>query len=136
MQLGMVGPGKMGANMTQRLLRGGHHLVVYDRNPKAVRRAAEKDAAGVDSLQAVVQELRPPRALAEDQSLARVSPQVADSGEGRRTVPEAIDLNVPAPVATLSLIQRLRSRDTESYADRLLAVLLNQVGGYAIERKP
>ena len=55
----------------------------------------------------------------------------ADSGEGRWTVQEAIDLEVPAPVITLALIQRLRSRDTGSYADRLLAVLRNQFGGHA-----
>ncbi len=48
---------------------------------------------------------------------------------------EAIDLDVPAPVATLSLIQRLRSRDRESYADRLLAALRNQFGGHAVKRE-
>lgn len=47
---------------------------------------------------------------------------------------EAIDLDVPAPVASLSLIQRLRSRDTESYADRLVAALRNQFGGHAVQR--
>jgi 6-phosphogluconate dehydrogenase len=51
-------------------------------------------------------------------------------------VAEAIALDVPAPVITLSLIQRLRSRDTESYADRLLAALRHQFGGHAIQREP
>ncbi len=74
------------------------------------------------------------RALAEDQKLAHIAPYVEDSGEGRWTVFEAIDLDVPAPVATLSLIQRLRSRDSESYADRLLAALRNQFGGHAVKR--
>jgi 6-phosphogluconate dehydrogenase len=74
------------------------------------------------------------RALAEDQTLSAIAPFVADSGEGRWTATEALDLNVPAPVMTLSLIARLRSRDTESFADRLLAALRNQFGGHPIER--
>jgi 6-phosphogluconate dehydrogenase len=48
---------------------------------------------------------------------------------------ETIDQDVPAPVIALSLIQRLRSRDEESYADRLLAVLRGQFGGHAIRRE-
>jgi 6-phosphogluconate dehydrogenase len=74
------------------------------------------------------------RALAEDASLADIAPWVSDSGEGRWTVAEAIDLDVPAPVITLALLQRLRSRDTESYADRMLAALRNQFGGHAVKR--
>ena len=74
------------------------------------------------------------RALAEDQDLAEIAPWVPDSGEGRWTVFEAIDLDVPAPVASLALIQRLRSRDEESYSDRLLSALRNQFGGHAVKR--
>jgi 6-phosphogluconate dehydrogenase len=59
---------------------------------------------------------------------------VDDSGEGRWTIAEAIDLNVPAPVITLSLLQRLRSRDTDSYSDKLLAAMRNQFGGHAITK--
>ena len=47
---------------------------------------------------------------------------------------EAIDLDVPAPVITHSLIARLRSRDAESYADRMLSALRNQFGGHAITK--
>ena len=54
---------------------------------------------------------------------------------GRWTVKEAIDLDVPAPVASLALIARLRSRDEESFSDRLLAALRNQFGGHAIKRE-
>jgi 6-phosphogluconate dehydrogenase len=75
------------------------------------------------------------RALEEDQQLTGISPYVSDSGEGRWTVFEAIDLDVPAPVITHALIQRLRSRDEESYADRLLAALRNQFGGHAVKRE-
>jgi 6-phosphogluconate dehydrogenase len=76
------------------------------------------------------------RALAENPSMEGIAPWVSDSGEGRWTVAEAIDLDVPAPVISLALIQRLRSRDDESYADRLLAAMRNQFGGHAIKREP
>jgi 6-phosphogluconate dehydrogenase len=75
------------------------------------------------------------RALSADASLADIAPYVSDSGEGRWTVAEAIDLDVPAPVITLSLIQRLRSRDAESFADRMLAALRNQFGGHAVKHE-
>jgi 6-phosphogluconate dehydrogenase len=72
------------------------------------------------------------RALREHGDLAAIAPWVADSGEGRWTVAEAIALDVPAPVMTLALIQRLRSRDENSFGDRLLAALRQQFGGHAI----
>ena len=74
-------------------------------------------------------------ALQEDQDLSAIAPYVSDSGEGRWTVAEAIDLDVPAPVITHSLITRLRSRDEDSYADRLLAAMRNQFGGHAIKKQ-
>ena len=75
------------------------------------------------------------RALGENPEMAGIAPYVSDSGEGRWTVAEAIDLDVPAPVITLALLQRLRSRDAESYADRLLAAMRNQFGGHAIKKE-
>ena len=72
------------------------------------------------------------RALEENPAMAGIAPYVSDSGEGRWTVAEAIALDVPAPVMTLALLQRLRSRDEESYGDRLLAAMRNQFGGHAI----
>jgi 6-phosphogluconate dehydrogenase len=74
-------------------------------------------------------------ALADNPTLAGIAPHVADSGEGRWTVAEAIDLDVPAPVITQSLIERLRSRDADSFADKLLAAMRNQFGGHAIQRE-
>jgi 6-phosphogluconate dehydrogenase len=71
------------------------------------------------------------RALQEDPGMTTVAPYVGDSGEGRWTVAEAIDLDVAAPVITHSLIARLRSRDAESYSDRLLAAMRKQFGGHA-----
>lgn len=75
------------------------------------------------------------RALAEDSELRNIEPFVADSGEGRWTVFEAIDQDVATPVITLSLLQRLRSRDKESFSDRLLAVMRQQFGGHPVKRK-
>jgi len=74
------------------------------------------------------------RALHDDQDLSSIAPYVSDSGEGRWTVAEAIDLDVPAPVITLALLQRLRSRDSESFTDRLLSALRNQFGGHAVKK--
>lgn len=73
-------------------------------------------------------------ALKEDQDLSDIAPYVSDSGEGRWTVAEAIDLDVPAPVITHSLIARLRSRDEVGYGDRMLAAMRNQFGGHAIKK--
>jgi 6-phosphogluconate dehydrogenase len=73
-------------------------------------------------------------ALDEDTELADIKPWVADSGEGRWTVFEAIDLDVPAPVITLSLQMRFASRDEENYTARMLAALRNQFGGHAIKK--
>ena len=72
-------------------------------------------------------------ALKENAEMAGIAPYVSDSGEGRWTVAEAIDLDVPAPVITLSLLQRLTSRDSDSYSDKLLAAMRNQFGGHAIK---
>lgn len=74
-------------------------------------------------------------ALQENQSLDGIAPFVPDSGEGRWTVFEAIDLDVPAPVITHSLMTRFRSRDSYSYADRLLSAMRNKFGGHAIKKE-
>ncbi|HEV8353829.1 MAG TPA: decarboxylating 6-phosphogluconate dehydrogenase [bacterium] len=73
-------------------------------------------------------------ALTKDQELADVRPYVQDSGEGRWTVKEAIDLDVTAPVITISLLQRFASRDAYGYADRLLALMREQFGGHEVKR--
>ncbi len=73
-------------------------------------------------------------ALDEDTALTDIKPWVADSGEGRWTVFESIDLDVPAPVITLSLQMRFASRDEENFTARMLAALRNQFGGHAIKK--
>jgi 6-phosphogluconate dehydrogenase len=72
-------------------------------------------------------------ALQENPNLDGLAPYVSDSGEGRWTVAEAIDLDVPAPVITLSLLQRLTSRDTDSFSDKLLAAMRQKFGGHAVK---
>lgn len=74
-------------------------------------------------------------ALAHDQELTGIKGWVADSGEGRWTVCDAIGRDVPAPVITLSLLRRIESRRKEDFAARLLAVMRNRFGGHEIKRK-
>jgi len=73
-------------------------------------------------------------ALDEDTELKDIKPWVADSGEGRWTVFESIDLDVPAPVITLALQMRFASRDEENYPARMLSALRNQFGGHAMKK--
>jgi len=74
-------------------------------------------------------------ALARNPQLDGIAPFVPDSGEGRWTVAEAIDLDVSAPVITLSLLERLRSREKNSFSDRMLSALRNQFGGHAMVKE-
>ena len=72
----------------------------------------------------------------EGNDLEAIKGYVSDSGEGRWTVAEAIDHDVPAPIITLALIERFRSRrEPDSYTDRVLAALRNEFGGHAIKER-
>ena len=73
------------------------------------------------------------RAFEKDSNLHALKGFVADSGEGRWTVQEAIDLDVPAPVITLSLLMRLRSRQEDSFSAKVIAALRNEFGGHAVK---
>lgn len=63
MELGMIGLGKMGAFMTERLVRGGHRVVGFDRDAAAVKRVVDKGAAGIDSIEKLIEQLKEPRAV-------------------------------------------------------------------------
>jgi 6-phosphogluconate dehydrogenase len=83
MQLGMIGLGRMGANMVRRLMRNGHQCVVYDRSPEAVKALASEGAVGASSLGDFVAKLKPPRAAwlmvpaaAVDGTLADLAPRM------------------------------------------------------------
>ena len=72
------------------------------------------------------------RALSRDGELAGIQGYVEDSGEGRWTVEEAMRLDVPAPVITLSLLARFRSRQEESFGAKVIAALRKEFGGHAV----
>jgi len=72
------------------------------------------------------------RAFSRDGQLAGLRGYVEDSGEGRWTVEEAMHLHVPAPVITLSLLARFRSRQEESFGAKVIAALRNEFGGHAV----
>lgn len=74
------------------------------------------------------------RALEENPTLEGIAPYVPDSGEGRWTVVESIDLGVSLPVITLALQERFRSREDMPFSDRLLAAMRNQFGGHAVKK--
>jgi 6-phosphogluconate dehydrogenase len=73
-------------------------------------------------------------ALHKNPNLDGLEAYVVDSGEGRWTVAEAIDLNVSAPVITESLIRRIRSREENNFTDRMLAIQRNAFGGHAVKK--
>jgi len=73
-------------------------------------------------------------ALKKNPQLDGLEAYVVDSGEGRWTVAEAIDLNVSAPVITESLLRRIRSREDNNFSDRMLAIMRNEFGGHAVKK--
>ena len=76
------------------------------------------------------------RFLADDPELSHVAPIVADSGEGRWTVQEAIEQGIPAPVLSLALMARFASQGRDDYAARLLAMMRKGFGGHAVATEP
>jgi 6-phosphogluconate dehydrogenase len=74
------------------------------------------------------------RAFAKEGNVEALKGFIADSGEGRWTVQEAVDLDVPAPVITLSLLMRLRSRQDDSFGGKVIAALRNEFGGHAVQK--
>jgi 6-phosphogluconate dehydrogenase len=74
-------------------------------------------------------------AFGQEDNLSSIMGYVEDSGEGRWTVKEAVDLAVPADVLMLSLFRRFRSRQEDSFGDRVLAALRNQFGGHEVRKK-
>jgi 6-phosphogluconate dehydrogenase (decarboxylating) len=106
MQLGMIGLGRMGANMARRLVHAGHQCVVYDLNPENVKHLAGEGAIGAASLEDFVDRL---------------------------TRPRAAWLMVPAEVLSASLYTRFRSRQEHTFAEKFLAAMRFKFGGH-VER--
>jgi 6-phosphogluconate dehydrogenase (decarboxylating) len=155
MQLAMIGPGRMGANIVRRLMRDGHACVVFDVNPKAAEALASEGAVTVKSLAELKERLhppwaawvmvpagersqkapgsstsRPPPAFAADEKLEDCTGHMEDSGEGRWTVFAALESAVPATVLTSALYERFRSRETESFADKIVSATRKGFGGH------
>jgi 6-phosphogluconate dehydrogenase (decarboxylating) len=88
MQLGMIGLGRMGANMVRRLMRGGHECVVYDVNADAVASVAGRASAddAPNGIEYGIMAAYPEGALADDPDLKTHAGRVSDSGEGRWTI--------------------------------------------------
>jgi 6-phosphogluconate dehydrogenase len=86
MELGMIGLGRMGANMTERLVRGGHRVISYDRSPEAIQRVVDIGGVGARSLSDFVKQLAPPRAIwmmvpsgaPVDQTIEQLLPNLAE----------------------------------------------------------
>lgn len=74
------------------------------------------------------------RVFEQDPALSSIRGYVEDSGEGRWTIIESIEKNVPAPVLTLSLLMRFRSRQEDSFGAKVIAALRNEFGGHAVKR--
>jgi 6-phosphogluconate dehydrogenase len=72
-------------------------------------------------------------AFARDGKLQGLKGFVEDSGEGRWTVAQALETGVSAPVITLALMNRFRSRETDAFSDRLVAALRREFGGHAVQ---
>ena len=152
MQLGMIGLGRMGANMVRRLLAGGHACVVFNRSPQAVAELSQEGATAASSFADLVAKLAKPRAvwlmvpagavdatlasLAEDATLANFAGRVADSGEGRWTIHAAIDEGVPVPVLTAALAARFSSRGEAAFQNKLLSAMRFQFGGHVEKHSP
>jgi len=120
MELGMIGLGRMGANMAERLVLGGHRVIGYDRSAEAVQRVVDQGAAGAHSLAEFVKQLSLPRAIW----------LMVPSGDQ-----EAIERNVPAPVLMLSLFARFASRPESSFSAKVIAALRNEFGGHAVKKE-
>ena len=74
------------------------------------------------------------RVLEKDPGLTSVQGYVQDSGEGRWTVQEAVELRVPIPVIANSLFARFRSRQEENFGDKMIAALRNEFGGHPVQQ--
>jgi 6-phosphogluconate dehydrogenase len=74
-------------------------------------------------------------AFAKDPDLTKIKGDVEDSGEGRWTILQAIESSVSAPVLALSLFERFRSREEDSFSDKLIAALRNEFGGHAVKKE-
>jgi len=132
MQLGMIGLGRMGANMVRRLLKGGHRCVVFDRSQKAVEELAREKAVGSSSLQDFALKLEKPRAVWLMVPAGTVDKTIADLLPHLEAEDILIDGGNSYYVDVLSaaLYQRFTSRGEADYQDRVLSAMRFGFGGH------
>ena len=159
MQPGMIGLGRLGANLTRRPMQDGHEAVVFDVNADSVRQL-ESDKAGRE-VDAETVPLRDPQyyqfdidtaevaevwrrgsvvaswlldltasALGKSSDLGGYFGRVSESGEGRWTVAAAVDVGVLANVRTTAMYERFSSRGEAGFGDQLLSAMRYELGGY------
>ncbi|MGF1939249.1 MULTISPECIES: NAD(P)-binding domain-containing protein [unclassified Nostoc] len=126
MELGMIGLGRMGANMARRLTQAGHTVVGYTRQADKAEALVKEGAIarGVTSFVDLVD------VLLKDPKLSNFEGRVSDSGEGRWTLIAAIEEAVPVPVLSSALQARFSSRGQADFADKLLSALRYEFGGH------
>lgn len=143
MQIGMIGLGRMGSSMVNRLLRCGHDCVVHDHAPEGIERLVALGAMAATSVQQFVVLMvhngsvigswlldLTATALAAAPSLAGDEGRISDSGDGRWTVQAAIDEGVPAPVLSEALYARFDSRGDADFANRVQSAMRHEFGGH------
>src|SRR6266576_1354497 len=146
MQLAMIGLGRMGGNMGRGVAQNGIEygmLQAYAEGYELLHASRDftLDLGQVAKLwnhgsvvRSWLNELAE-RAFSKNGRLDEIRGHVEDSGEGRWTVEEAMRLDVPAPVISLSLLARFRSRQEESFGAKLIAALRREFGGHAVQTK-
>jgi 6-phosphogluconate dehydrogenase (decarboxylating) len=135
MQIGVIGLGRRGANISRRLMQAGHSCVVWDANSAAVQGLGNEGAQAASSLRDAVQALKErPRAVWVMLPAGRITEQtimqLEDSSEGRWTVEAAIEEAVPADVLDASLFMRFRSRQEHTFAEKVLSAMRFGFGGH------
>jgi len=120
MELGIIGLGRMGANMTERLVLGGHRLISFDRSAEAIQRVVDKGAVGAHSLADFVKQLSLPRAIW----------LMVPSGD-------PVDQTIEQLLPSLSKGDILIDGGNSNYKDsirRMIAALRNEFGGHAVKK--
>ncbi len=125
MQLGMIGLGRMGANLVRRLTKGGHKCVVYDVNPAAVKKIVGRGSIIGSWLLDLTA-----AALRDTPDLKGFAGRMSDCGEGCWMIAAAIDEAVPVSVPSAALYERFGSRGDSDFANRLSSAMRKQFGGH------
>lgn len=124
MQIGMIGLGRMGADMVRRLAHGGHDCVAFDAHGPAIQKIVGERIIGASSVSDLVARLSQPRVV-----WLMVPAGVVD-----QALAAAIDEGVPTPVIGAALFERFQSQGEGDYADKLLSAMRKQFGGH-VENK-